>query len=86
MKIPRLGVKCKLQLLPYATAVTAPQNPSLVCKLHHHSRQRWILNPLSEAGGQTHILMDTSQVHFHCAMTGTPKYTFLFNLHNMPLW
>ena len=30
--------------------------------LHHSPQQRRILNLLSEAGGQTHILMDTSCV------------------------
>ena len=35
---------------------------SCVCDLHHSSRQRWILKPLSEARDQTHILMDTDRV------------------------
>ena len=30
--------------------------------LHHSSRQGWILNALSEARDQTHILMDTSRI------------------------
>ena len=33
---------------PNATA-TAMWDPSRVCDLHHSSRQRWILNPLSKA-------------------------------------
>ena len=37
--------------------------------LHHSSQQHWILNPLSEARGQTYILMDTSQISFHWATT-----------------
>ena len=33
-----------------------------VTGLHHSSQQCWILNPLSEARDQTHVLMDASQV------------------------
>ena len=35
---------------------------SLVCNLHHSSRQRQILSPLSKAGDQTCVLMDASQI------------------------
>ena len=31
-----------------------------------------ILNPLNEARDLTCILMDASQIHFHCAIMGTP--------------
>ena len=48
MQVPRLGVESKLQLLACATAV-AVLDPSHICDLHHSSRQRWILNPLSGA-------------------------------------
>ena len=61
MKVPRLGVESQLQLPGYATAI-ATQDPSHVCSLLHGSRQRWILNPLSEARDQTCILMDTSRI------------------------
>ena len=71
MEFPRLGVKLELQLLAYSTA-TAMQDPSRVCDLHHHSWQRWIPDPLSKAKDWTCILMDTSQIPFHCATTGTP--------------
>ena len=54
----RLGVKSELQLLAYATAM---QDPSLICNLQHNSQQCWILNPLSKAREQTHILMDTAE-------------------------
>ena len=50
------------QQLPTYTTATAMGDPSHVCDLHHSSRQRQILNPLSEAGDRTGILMDTSQV------------------------
>ena len=48
MEVPRLGVKSELELLAYTTA-TAMQDPSCVCKLHHSSWKRRILNPLSKA-------------------------------------
>ena len=62
MEVPRLGVELELQLQAYATA-TAMQDSSHV--YDHSSQQYQILNPLSEAMGQTHILMDTSRVHYH---------------------
>ena len=80
MKILRLGIELKLQLPPYATA-TAVRDPSCVCDLHHRwqtslrSLTHWILNPLSKARDQTHNLIVPSQIHFHCATTGT---TILF--------
>ena len=60
MEVPRLlGVESELQMLAYATA-TATGNPSHICNPYHTSRWRQILNPVSEARDQTHILMDTS--------------------------
>ena len=35
--------------------------------------ERQILNPLSEAGDWTCVLMDASQIRFHWAMTGTSQ-------------
>ena len=73
MDVPRLGVKLELQLPPYTTATaTATWNLSLVCDLHHSSRQCQILNPLSKARGRTRILMDASRVHFCCPTAETP--------------
>ena len=72
MEVPWLGVHLELQLPAYTTA-TAMQNPPFVCSLHHSSQQHQILNPLSEAMDQTHNLMVPSQIHFHCALMGTPK-------------
>ena len=46
MKVPRLGVKSKLQLLAYTTATATPE-PSHVCNLHHSSRQHWIPDPFA---------------------------------------
>ena len=70
--IPRLGVKSELGLPGYATATAAPDQ-SHVCNLHQSSLQHWILNPLSGARDQTCVLMDTSQVHYHWAIMGTPR-------------
>ena len=61
MKVPRLGVESELELLATATATVMP-DPSYVCDLHHSSHQTWILNQLSKARDQTHILMDISHV------------------------
>ena len=61
MEGPRLGVELELQLLAYAKA-TETQDPRHICNLYHSSQQHWILNLLSEARVQTHILVDTSHV------------------------
>ena len=57
----------------------------------HHSegQQCQKLNPLSPAEFQTQNLMDTSQVHYHWAITGTPKkwsVCFFFFLHFWLPW
>ena len=62
-KFQARGVELELQLPAYTTA-TETQDPSHIYDLHHSSRQCWILNPLSEARDQTHILMDTSRIRF----------------------
>ena len=72
MEAPRLGVELKLQLPAYTTA-TAMRDLSHICDLHHSSQQRQILNPLSEAGDRTRILMDPSQTCFCWATTEAPS-------------
>ena len=72
MEIPRPGVELELQLPAYTTA-TATWDLSHVCNLHHNSRQCQILDPLSEARGQTHILMVPSWIRFRCTVTGPPE-------------
>ena len=75
MEVPKPGVESELQLPAYTTA-TETWDPSLVCDLHHSSRQCQILNPLSEARDRTHILTDPSQIRFCCATTETPGSPF----------
>ena len=55
MEVPRLRVESELHLLACTTA-TAMLDPSWVCTLHHSSQQHRILNALSGARDQTHIL------------------------------
>ena len=59
-KVPRLGVKLKLQLLAYIIASATP-DPCHICNLHHRLGCQ-TLNPLSETRDKTQILMDTSWV------------------------
>ena len=74
-QVPRLGGETEVQLLVYTIATVMP-DPSCICKLHHSSwqcsRQRQILNPLSKPRDRTCVLMDASQIRFHCATMGTP--------------
>ena len=81
MEVPRLGVKLELQLPAYTTA-TAMWDLSYVCDLHHSSWTRWIPDPLSKARDRTHILVDTSWIHFYCTTTGTPYFV----LHDTFFW
>ena len=68
MEVPGLGGDLELQLPAYTTA-TATWDPIHVCDLHLSSRRRRILHPLSEARDRTGVLMDTSQIPYHGAMT-----------------
>ena len=51
----------ELQLPAYTTATATPAL-SRIYGLHRNSKQRRVLNPLSEARDQTSILMDTSRI------------------------
>ena len=61
MEVPRLGVESGLQLLAYTTAIRMP-DPSLWPT--HSLWQCWILNPMSEAGDSTCILMDITETYW----------------------
>ena len=61
MEVPRLGVESEL-LLPAHARALAGQDPRRICDLHHRSRQRWILNPLSKARNRTCNLMVPSRI------------------------
>ena len=71
MEVTRLGVELELELPAYTTA-TATQDPSSTCDPHHSSRQRQILNPMSEARYRTRNLMVPGWICFHSAMTKPP--------------
>ena len=45
------------------TYAIATWDLSRICDLHHSLQRCRIPNPLNEARDQTHVLMDTSQVH-----------------------
>ena len=77
LEVPRLEVESELQLLAYATT-RAMWDPCCICDLHHSLQQHQILNLLSEARYQTHILMDTNWICFHQPMTGTPYFFIYF--------
>ena len=76
MEVPWLGVKSKLQLQVHGTATAMP-DLSHIFDLSHSLWQCQILNPLSEARDGTHILMDTSRIHFCCTTTGTLTFVFV---------
>ena len=59
----QVGVESELWLLVYATA-TATWDLTHVCDVHHSSQQSQILNLPRMARDQTHVFMDTSQVHY----------------------
>ena len=83
MEVPRLGVQSELSCQP--TTATAMQDLICFCNLPHSSWQRQIPNLLSEAGDQTCVSMDISQIHFHCGTKRTPKVLWKYlSEHMMP--
>ena len=75
MEVPLLGIELELELPSYATA-TAMHDQSYMT-LHHSSWQLWNFNQMSTARYHTHVLTDSSCVHYLGAMTGTPSISFL---------
>ena len=73
MELPRLGVSLELQLPAYTTA-TAAWDLSHICDLYHNSWQHGILSPLCLTRARTLILMNTSQIGYRSATTGTPFF------------
>ena len=63
-----------------AVAAGVRHSHSNTWDLHHSSRQRWILNPLSKARDWTCILLDTSWVCYHWVTTGTLRPPSSFSL------
>ena len=62
MDIPRLRVESALA--EANTTAIATRILNRICNLHHSLWQCRILNPLSEAWDRTHVLMDTSRIHY----------------------
>ena len=79
IEAPRLGVELELQLLAYTTAT---RDPSHICNLYYSSQHHQMLNPLSETGDRTWVLMIISQICFHRATMGTLARQSLSQLLN----
>ena len=75
MDVRRLGVESELQQ-PAHTTATATWDLSLVCDLHHNSRQCRLLNTVSKARDRTHFLMDTSWVCNLLSHSGNSRFCF----------
>ena len=73
MEVPRLGVQSEP---PAFTTATAMPYPSCICNLHHSSRQRQMLNPLSKAGDRTRNLWLLVRFINHWATMRTPRKNF----------
>ena len=76
-EVPRLGVKSELKLLAYTTATAMPDS-SHVCDLCHSSQQCRLFSPLSKARDQTHVLIDSRQVHYCWTTTELQEFVGFF--------
>ena len=81
MEVPRLGVESELRLEAYTTETATP-DLSCICDLQCSLQQCWILNPMSEARDQTHILIvDTNWVLNPVSYNGnSTMMTFLYKV------
>ena len=79
MEVPSLGVKSELQVPAYTTTTVKP-DPS--CILHHSLEQCQMLNSLSKARDQTHILMDISQILILLSHNGHSVLRYIFVVEN----
>ena len=71
MEVPKLEVKSELQLPATASATATPVPSQSSTSIHHNSWQHQIPDSPNEARNQIHLMVP-SQIHFHCAMMGTP--------------
>ena len=85
MEVPRLGVESELQLQVYAKATAMP-DPNHMCDLNSNSQQCWILNLLSKARDQAHVLMDTSRIRYLWATRGMSIHSFHPFVFSWPLY
>ena len=77
VEVPRLGVESEL---PAYTTATATRDPSHICNIRHTSQQLMILNPLSRARDQTHLLVDTSWIRNPLSHNGNSIRIQVLNL------
>ena len=84
VEVPRLGVQLELSL-PATAMATAMPDPSCICDLHHSSQHCCVPDPVSESRDRTHILMDTSRIHFCCTMGSALFLLILVPYYSKPL-
>ena len=64
----------------YGGSQARSQVGAIAAGLHHSSGPCLILNPLSKTRDRTHILTDTSWIHFRCTTSGTPLFSIFLHL------
>ena len=66
------GLPSSQAMSPIGAIAASLYHSNVGSKLHLQPTATPDANPLSKARDQTHILVDSSQIHFHCATMGTP--------------
>ena len=84
MEVPGLEVKLELQAARLHPSHS--WDPNCICSLHHNSTQCWILNSLSKAREQTHILMSTSWVCNPQSHNGNSQALLLYKMSLMVVY